>query len=40
MLRRNETAPEFTLRDLGGGEWRLSDQPEDILIVTWIRGEW
>ncbi len=40
MLRRNETVPEFTLRDLGGAEWRLADQPEGILVVTWIRGEW
>ncbi len=40
MLRVGEAAPEFTLLDLGGDEWRLSDQPEETLVLSWIRGEW
>ena len=40
MLRRNEAAPEFTLLDLDGVEWRLGDQPEGIVVLSWIRGEW
>lgn len=40
MLRRNEAAPEFTLLDLDGAEWRLADQPNDVLVLSWIRGEW
>lgn len=40
MLRRGETAPEFTLLDLDGAEWRLADQPDDVLVLSWIRGEW
>ncbi len=40
MLRVGEAAPEFTLRDLGGDEWRLGDQPDGTLVLSWIRGEW
>ena len=40
MLRVGEAAPEFTLLDLGGDEWRLGDQPEETLVLSWIRGEW
>ena len=29
-----------TLLDLDGDEWRLADQPEGILVLSWIRGEW
>ena len=40
MLRVGEAAPEFTLLDLGGDDWRLGDQPEETLVLSWIRGEW
>lgn len=41
MRRNGEAVPDFTLKDVDGNDFRLSDHIKGgITVLSWIRGEW